>query len=195
MQGNTEKIVKQIIKGDQAAFKALIEKYQQYAFSLAFRILCDEDEAKDAVQESFIKIWKSIKKYDQKMKFSTWIYKIVTNSAIDRLRSIKRIGMESMDDATQNSGSNLNYNPDKEYDNRELAKLIRTISGELPEKQKLVFVMRDIQGMSSIEVENILDIPADTVKSNLYHARKVVKEKLNKILHFDLTLKNGNHGM
>jgi len=49
--------------------------------------------------------------------------------------------------------------------------------------------------MNSVEVENILDIPADTVKSNLYHARRVVKEKLNKILHYDLTFKNGKHGM
>jgi len=194
MQIDNEQI-QQIIRGDQKAFRVLVENHQQYAFSLAFRLLCDEEEAKDVVQESFIKIWRNIKSYNPKMKFTTWIYKIITNTAIDRLRVIKRVGKESMDDATKNPGSILNYHPDKEYDNQELTQIIRSMSKDLPEKQKLVFVLRDIQGMNSVEVENILDIPADTIKSNLYHARRMVKEKLNKILHYDLTLKNGKNEM
>ena len=91
MQSDDKEIIKQILAGSQAAFRQLVEKYQQYAFSLAFRILCHEEEAKDTVQDSFIKIWKNINSYNDQHKFTTWMYKIVTNTAIDKLRSMKKL--------------------------------------------------------------------------------------------------------
>ncbi|MCD4664412.1 MAG: RNA polymerase sigma factor [Bacteroidales bacterium] len=188
MQADTEKIIQQIKNGDQKAFRVLVENHQQYAFSLAFRILCDEDEAKDAVQESFIKIWRSIKNYDEKMKFTTWMYKIVTNTAIDRFRSIKRLNQVNIETVYEKLEKQNHHNPGVQLDNRETAQLIRIISETLPEKQKLVFVLRDLQGLDSCEVEDILNLPETSVKSNLYHARKVIREKLNKILSFERRL-------
>ncbi len=194
MQKDTQQIIGQVKKGDHKAFRLLVEKYQQFAFTLAFRILCDEDEAKDATQESFIKIWKNIKNYNPKMKFTTWMYKIVTNTAIDRLRTKSRVNMVSLEAVSENLDG-LREDPGKKIDNKEAAQLIRAIAEDLPEKQKLTFVLRDIQGLSSEEVQTILDIPENSVKSNLYHARKAVKKKLNALVSYGLTYKGSNYGM
>ncbi len=83
-------IIEKVKNGNKEAFGILVEKHQQYAFTLAFRIVCNEDDARDVVQDSFVKMWKNIKLYNSKNKFTTWMYSIVTNTAIDMLRSIRK---------------------------------------------------------------------------------------------------------
>ena len=188
MQWDTEKIILQIQKGDNNAFKILLEKYQHYAFKLAFRIVCNDEDAKDVVQESFIKIWKNMKTYKREIKFTTWMYKIITNTAIDKLRVIKRNNHVNIKDVSQLLDLMSNEHPDIQFDNLETGQLIRTISESLPEKQKLVFILRDLQGMGSKDVEEVLDMNETSVKSNLYFARKAVREKLNKLISYERRL-------
>lgn len=178
MPENVQEIINRIKEGDQAAFRELVEAYRQSAFSLAFRIVCDEEEARDVVQESFIKIWIKIGTYDPSQKFTTWMYRIITNNAIDKVRQLKRRRLVSIEKVQgriekKNAGSTGN-----DYENAEIARLITHLAEGLPEKQQLVFILRDIQGVDSGEVEKILDLSADSVKSNLYHARKAIREKL-----------------
>ena len=180
-----KKIIQKIKKGDQVAFRRLVEHYQTYAFKLAFRILCNEDDARDVVQESFIKIWRSIKSYHYSVKFTTWMYKIVTNAAIDQYRNNIRRRTISINDESYvpfDVGTNATQ---KTLDNIEIANLITQLAKGLPEKQRMVFVLRDIQGFESLEVQEILEISETVVKSNLYHARKSVKEKLKKIMNYE----------
>jgi RNA polymerase sigma-70 factor (ECF subfamily) len=185
MRLDTGDIIKQAMKGSQQAFRQLVEKYQPYAFKLAFRILADDEEARDAVQESFIKIWKNLSNYDPKMKFSTWMYKIVTNSAIDRLRSIKRMNLVNIDDISEKLEKISNPGTEEYLDNKETGQLIRIVCEELPEKQRLIFILRDLHGMESQEVESILDLPDTSVKSNLYLARKAIRERLSRLLAYE----------
>ena len=185
MQLEIEKLIEQIKRGNLKAFKNLVEQNQKYAFQLAFRILCEEEEAKDVVQESFIKIWKNIENYNSKVKFKSWMYKIVTNSAIDRLRAIKKVNIVKIEDVSEKL-EKMNYSGlEVQLDNQEAGNLIRKISDRLPEKQRIVFILRDLQGFESIEVENILGLDETSVKSNLYHARKAVKTQLIKILNYE----------
>jgi len=178
-------IIDQIKNGSQQAFKSLVEEYQQYAFTLAFRILGNEEEARDAVQDSFIKIWQKINTFDGKAKFTTWMYRIVTNKAIDRLRLIRRINHVNIDDVSDKLNDLYQSDSIVQLDNKDLGQMIRFISEGLPEKQRLVFIMRDIQGLDSSEVQQILEMPDSAVKSNLYHARKEVRDKLSKILLYE----------
>lgn len=177
MSIETGDIIDQIKKGSQPAFKLLVETHQQYAYSLAFRILCNEEEARDAVQESFIKIWRKINTYDRKAKFSTWMYRIITNTAIDHLRVIKRVKFIQLDEVSEKLENLIEIGPAAQLDNKELGQLIRYISEGLPKKQKLVFILRDIQEMGSVEVQQILAMSETVVKSNLYHARQGVRDK------------------
>ena len=147
--------------GDRNSFAFLVKKYQQLAYNLAFRIVCDEDDAKDVVQDSFIKIWKNMKRYDSKTKFSTWMYTIVTNTAIDYLRSVKKRTMISIDSIKEKLA---NTDIENEMDNRELSQLIKMASDGLTTKQRLVFVLRDLQGLKSEEVGEIMNISATSIK-------------------------------
>ena len=185
MQSDDKELIKRILAGSQTAFRQLVEKYQQYAFSLAFRILCHEEESKDTVQDSFVKIWKNINSYNDQHKFTTWMYKIVTNTAIDKLRSIKPELRIDLDKVSKHLDSFNNTNEEIQFENRELGQIINLVSEGLPEKQRLVFVLRDIQGFASDEVREILDLPENSIKSNLYHARKTIREKLTNIMDYE----------
>lgn len=178
MLTDPDNIIELVKKGDQAAFRTLVEEYRQKAFSMAFRILCDEEEARDIVQDSFIKIWQKIGTYDMSMKFSTWLYKIVANTAIDRMRQIRRHNHVNLDKAIVKIDHLNIENMQKEADNKETARLIRWLADGLPEKQQIVFIMRDLEGIDSPEVRKILNMSENSVKSNLYHARAAIREKL-----------------
>jgi len=178
-------IIEQIKKGNQSAFRSLVEEYQQYAFTLAFRILCDEPEARDVVQESFIKIWQKIRSYDGKAKFTTWMYRIVTNTSIDKLRSMKRNRHINIDELTVQAESLIQADFSGQFENEELAEMITYFSEGLPEKQRLVFVMRDLQGMLSSEVQEILEMSESAIKSNLYHARREIRTRLSEIICYE----------
>lgn len=182
---NLHQIIHQIKKGNQAAFRQVVEEYQEYAFKLAFRIVCNEEDAKDVVQESFIKIWRSIGKYNPSTKFTTWMYKIVTNTAIDLYRMNARQHSIPLDEANSIVALADQETTQKNLDNKELSILIRKLAEGLPEKQRLVFVLRDLQGMDSQEVKEIMDMPATGIKSNLYHARKTVKEKILTLMAYE----------
>jgi len=182
------KIIQQIKKGDKIAFRHLVEGYQQYAFRLAFRILHDEEDAKDAVQESFIKIWQKINSYDTDQKFSTWMYKIVTNKSIDRYRAIKQKVEINLDEAKKVI-EKMQFETETILENKEMGQIIGVLADNLPEKQRMIFILRDIQGLNSREVEEILELPPDSVKSNLYLARKAIRGKLIPIFEFERRLK------
>jgi len=185
MQQDIANIIKEVKSDNKMAFKYLVEEHQQYAFNVAFKVLCNEEDAKDVVQESFIKIWKNINSFNAKLKFTTWMYKIVINSAIDKLRSVKRANMINIDKVSEKLFRLERHGPDVQIENRELGSMISLISEGLPKKQKLVFVLRDIQGFDSVEVEKILDMPETSVKSNLYNARQFVRKKLSKLMAYE----------
>ncbi len=188
MQQDIANIIKEVKSGNKTAFRYLVEEHQQYAFNVAFRVVCNEEDAKDVVQESFIKVWKKIQSYDAKLKFTTWMYKIVINSAIDKLRSARRANTINIDKVSEKLCRLERHGPDEQIENKELGNIITTISKGLPEKQKLVFVLRDIQGFDSVEVEKILDMPHTSVKSNLYNARQLVRKKLSGLLTYERRL-------
>lgn len=185
MPEDINNLISEIKKGSQQAFRILVEQHQQYAFNLAFRILCNDEDAKDTVQDSFIKIWKNIHQYNLKIKFTTWMYKIVTNTAIDKLRKSNRRSFIDLDLATKSLLLITTDSPDKKIENRELGRTIRLVTEQLPEKQKMVFILRDIQGLKSIEVQEILDLSETSVKSNLYIARQFLRKKLTEILNYE----------
>jgi RNA polymerase sigma-70 factor (ECF subfamily) len=171
------------IEGNRNAFEELVRRNQSYAFSLAFRVLTDEDEAKDVVQESFIRIWRHLKNYNKTIKFSTWLYKIVINLCYDRLRVKKRNKMRIDDSYTDIDSLYTNDSQDLEesISNKNLADWITHFSNSLSPKQKIVFVLRDLEGLSIKEVSFMTNISNSSVKTNLIHARKKIKEKLMKI--------------
>ena len=177
------KIIELSKKKDQLAFKKLVEYYQGYVFSLAFKLMCDEEDAKDIVQESFIRVWQHIGKFNLNTKFTTWLYKIVFNLSMDKLKANKRrkhILIES-EHISVLFEKFMGENPETDIANKDLAMLITSLADELTPKQKVVFVLRDLQGAEMDEISDITSMSKGTVKSNLYYARLNIREKLKRI--------------
>lgn len=161
-------------KGDATAFEPIVAEYQQLVYTLAFRLLCNEEDAKDATQETFIKVWQNMFRYKRTFKFSTWIYTIASNICYDKLRSERKVSKVSVDDqelyATDDQENSLN--------NKDLIGLITRVTENLTPKQKLVFTLSEIEGLEVEEIAVITGLTPAKIKSNLYLARKYVKSKI-----------------
>ena len=171
-QEKIQELVNRSQQNDKRAFALLVSEFQPLVFRLAFRLLCDEDEARDITQETFVKVWLSLKTYNQENRLSTWLYKITCNTCYDRLRSLRH---SPLDNESAFSGS-VNIPSD---DNIEIS-LLRYTS-ELPPQQKLVFMLRDVEELEVAEVQTITGLSPEKIKSSLYLARKNIRYKMNQI--------------
>lgn len=166
--------------GDKTAFRSVVQTYQRLVFSLAFKMLADEDEAKDVVQETFIRVWQGIGGYDVRRPFTTWLYTIASRLCLDRFKRINRIVPMPDDEAVLRRFAS-ETDTQRSLENNELVAIVRTMTDQLSAKQKLVFTLCQLEGLSSDEVERITGLNASQVKSNLYVARQTIREKLKQL--------------
>ena len=170
-------IISRCQQGDKDTFRWVVQTYQRMIFSLALKMLCDEEEAKDLVQETFIRVWQSIRNYDPQKTFSTWIYTIASHLCIDRLKRTSRIVALPEDQITLRHFADDN-DSQQLLENKEWVSIIRTIAEGLSDKQRLVFTLCQLEGLPSVEVEQITGLDAKQVKSNLYVARQTIRKRL-----------------
>lgn len=166
--------------GDTRAFEIIVRAFYRYGLAVSFKILCDENDAKDVVQEGFIRIWKHLKNYDSKVKFSTWMYKIIMNLCYDKLKLYKRNKQmfEKLTDVDFKMISVSLTDTEKEFSNKETANLIKYFSNELSMKQRIIFILRDIEGLTINEVVEITGMSEASIKTNLFFARQNIRKKL-----------------
>ena len=180
-QEKTLELVDRSQRKDTAAFAQLVTEFQPMAFRLAFRLLCDEDEARDITQETFVKVWLSLKTYNRKNRFSTWLYKITCNACYDRLRSLRHSSLNNEFAFSDSINLASDDNIEISLSNRQLKELILRYTNELPPQQKLVFMLRDVEELEVIEVQTITGLSPEKIKSTLYLARKNIRNKMNQI--------------
>jgi RNA polymerase sigma-70 factor (ECF subfamily) len=168
-------------QSDAKAFRKLVEAHQYMVYSLAFRMLCNEDDAMDVVQETFIKVWKHLNAYKTEMKFTTWLYSIASNVCLDQLKSARRKPINPID--TQNIVENIisDENNEQKLINSELAIIINGFTAQLSPKQKLVFTLRDLEGLEIKEIIEITGLEPEKIKSNLYLARQFIRKNLESL--------------
>ena len=177
------KLIEECRGGNLQNFRKLVELTSPFAFSVAFRLLGDEDQAKDIVQETMITIWQKLKKIRSADVYKTWIYRIVVNKCYDQLRRRKRNPEFIADEKTWKLLSDCIYeNQTTELENLETARIINLLSERLSPKQKSVFVLSDLEEMSGDEISEILGMSKSGIKSNLHHARKNISEMVEKYL-------------
>jgi RNA polymerase sigma-70 factor, ECF subfamily len=178
-----EQMIARCKAGELVAFRQLVESNQQFAFSLAFRIVCNEDDARDIVQEAFIRVWKHIKEYDPGVKFTTWLYKIVTNLSYDCLKGEGRRKRLFIVASRTTDADGVSGQPaiDADTANRDLADKIKSVAQRLPLRQKMVFVLRDLQDLTVDEVADVLEISRESVKTNLCYARRQIRLTLTRM--------------
>lgn len=167
-------VIESVKKGNSADFSILIDRYKNKAFSLLKRMLKNEFDAEEVLQDCFLKAYNSLSGFKQESKFSTWFYKIVYNTALTRLSSKKRKienEMSSVEDHFElEYKSNVN-----EMDNREMSVLLKKLISQLPENRAAVISMFYLDEMSCEEISEVMNISVTNVKVMLYRSRNSLK--------------------
>jgi RNA polymerase sigma-70 factor, ECF subfamily len=166
--------------GDTAAFRRIVETNQGFAYSVAVRFLGNAQDAEDAVQEAFVRIWLNLSKYDPGRKFTTWMYRILANVCLDRIKSEKRGRLQSLSPEVgdPSAAALSDDDPARTIQNQDSVRLVRRLVRELPAKQRMVFILRDLEDLSVEEVSTSLDMPRPSVKSNLCLARAFLRRRI-----------------
>jgi RNA polymerase sigma-70 factor, ECF subfamily len=167
-------------EGDEGALNELISRKTKPLLQLCQRILGDVEEARDVVQVTFFKVWENRRKFDERWAPNTWIYRIASNLAIDHLRSRKSrersnepVRQHLLQVADGRAARDLSR-----LQQTEVTAIFRELSAGLSEKQRMVFVLREIEGLSSPEVAEIIGGRESTVRNHLFNARKVLRREL-----------------
>lgn len=171
-------------KGDLDAFNTLVLAYQHQVYNLAYRIMGDEAAASDATQEAFISAYKNLKSF-RGGSFKSWLLRIVTNACYDDLRRRKRRPATSLDELTNGEDGEAEFDvpsaddgPETIAQRHELAQLLQRGITTLPDDQRIVLVLSDVQGMSYEEIAEMTNSNIGTVKSRLSRARAKLREYL-----------------
>lgn len=187
MDALVNKRIKQVLKGDQNAYADIVNLYQHKLYQVCYRMLGNKQEAEDITQEAFIRAYINLHSYDQKRKFSTWIYRIATNLCIDRIRKKKPdyyldaevAGTEGLDMYSQISTDERL--PEEVVEQMELQDRIQYEISRLPDKYRSVIVLKYIEELPLQEISEILDMPLGTVKTRIHRGREALRKQLNNL--------------
>lgn len=186
-----EDIVRRIMDGEINSYEVIMRRYNQRLFRIGHAYMQDEDEIEDAIQSAYMKAYEQLPSFQNRSSFSTWLIRIYINELLARLKKKKRYQNFFDPDFIDNkindkSGSgiyNMN-NPYKSTLNNELKDILEKAVNELPEKYRLVFIMREIEDMSVSETSKCLSITEANVKVRLNRAKGLLRESLSEYYHY-----------
>lgn len=171
-------IIKKCRLNDGLAFEILIQNYRKQLFSYLLRLSGNRMLAEDLFQETLIKVWKGIKSYNDQNKFSSWLFSIAHNVAVDFMRTASMRNKHlQMEDTIEQKDEN---NPHSRFVERETRELVMAAVSQLSEKQKQVFLLRQHSGMTFKEIAKEMDQPINTVLSHMHYAVLKIRKKLSK---------------
>jgi len=173
--------------GDIGAFESLVRRYDRNVFRIAQHITQNRADAEDVVQDAFLKAYQNLGQFQGQSKFYTWLVRITVNEALMRLRRRRPERMVSIDEDVKTEDDSMpreiadwSPNPEQQYTQAELKDILgKTIQG-LPPSFRTVFVLRDVEGLSTEETASALELSVPAVKSRLLRARLQLRERLNK---------------
>ncbi|MBS4210014.1 RNA polymerase sigma factor SigW [Bacillus sp. FJAT-50079] len=179
--------IKQVLRGDQEAFGEIVEIYKDKIFHLSYRMLGNRHEAEDIAQEAFVRAYVNIHSFNQKRKFSTWLYRIATNLCIDRIRKKKPdyfldaevAGTDGLTMYSQIAAEGKT--PDSEVETLETQEMVQREILKLPDKYRAVIVLRYIDELSLKEIGEVLEIPLGTVKTRIHRGREALRKQLHNL--------------
>src|SRR5689334_16739342 len=174
-------------QGDVGAFEQLVKRYDRNIFRIAQHITQNREDAQDVVQDAFLKAYEKLDQFQGNSKFYTWLVRIAVNEALMRLRKRRTGKMVSIDEDVQTEEGSVprdlaewRPNPEQEYNQAELAEILRKTINGLPPGFRVVFVLRDVEGLSTEETANALGLSVPAVKSRLLRARLQLRERLSR---------------
>lgn len=181
-------------QGDPEAFRVLVERYQARAYRLALRVLRDEERARDAVQDAFLKAYVNLDRFEGRSSFYTWLYRLVMNLCLDARRrdrsarvietpepaDLDRLGAPDVRPADDRTFREHEQDPATAFDRGELRAALARAIDALPDAARETLILREVDGLSYAEIADALSIPKGTVMSRLHYARRRVQELLRR---------------
>lgn len=179
-------ILQRCKKNDKGAFAELFKFYQNYLFKLCFSYVQNEQETLDLMQEIYIKLYTNITKYDEKYPFHPWIRRVAVNTCINVKRKQAPIAVPLNNDTEEfDLEDQLAADADtqQEVEKHDMARIIKHHIDCLPEKQRMVIILRYYEDLSYDEIAELLNMPLGTVKTDLYRAKNALKDRLYKAVN------------
>lgn len=179
VEPDDRQLVQTIRAGDTDAFETLVRRKTTKVYALCYRVIGNAEDAKDISQLVFLKLWENLEKYDPQYAFDTWLYRMVTNVAIDFMRN-----KQSRDNAVNSNLRLVKTAADAEQtvvlQRKEVENVFNDISNVLSPKQKTIFIMNQMEDLPSAEIAKILGCRESTVRNHLFNARKLMQQQLQK---------------
>ena len=182
-----EQLVAQAQLGDLSAFETLVERHEEKLYRLAMRLLRNDTDAREVLQDAFLSAWQKLGEFAGRAQFGSWIYRVTLNTALMLLRSRRRrptVSVEDVPEAAvdealatgyQHGASDWTRRPDEQLQSEELKDHIKTALDQLPEILRVVFVLRDVEELSTEETADALGITPQAVKTRLHRARLALR--------------------
>ena len=182
-QGSTltdEQVVADVLKGQTALFEILMRRYNERVYRVVRAILRNDEEAEDVMQQAYVNAYAHLRQFSGAARFSTWLTRIAINEALSRVRIRRRF--EPLDEEPSNVESLMTTpatrDPERQAFSGELRELLESAIDELPDGGREVFMLREVEGMSTAEVAEVLDVSEDVVKTRLSRARRELRRGL-----------------
>jgi RNA polymerase sigma-70 factor, ECF subfamily len=178
-------------EGDYEAFEQLVTRHEKSVYALAMRILRRPEDAEDVVQQTFLSVLEQLERFEGQSQFRTWLVRVATNHALKILRKRRGLPAVSMESVNEDNLASLPHpefiapwrdEPGQVAQQRETQQLLTEAMDELDDKYKLVFLLRDVEGLSTEETAETLGISVPNVKVRLLRARLMLRERLTRVL-------------
>jgi len=181
-------------RGDAAAFEQLVKRYDGRLFSIAQHVTHNREDAQDAVQEAFLKVFRKLTQFRENSQFSTWLFRITVNESLMKLRkqrSAREVSIDgdfqSEEDMSPLDVADWAPDPEELYRGSELRNILRRTLQKLQPGLRVVFVLRDIEGLSTEQTAEVLELTSVAVKARLWRARLQLRERLSKYFGVGVT--------
>ena len=178
-----EKIIELAQKGDKKALTELVRLYEQTVYNFSYKICRNRDRAEHTMQETFLSMVKNIHQFSGESKLSTWLYRVVSNHCLMLARSEYKYGFTSLDDdealIDEKNIADWKVTPDNITENNELKVMLDEAIEKLAPEYRVVFMLRDVEGLSTEETAKIVELSIPAVKSRLHRARAFLRNELN----------------
>jgi RNA polymerase sigma-70 factor, ECF subfamily len=182
-----EELVAAYLRGNKATFEEIVRRYEDRLYRLSFRMLGNHHDALDAVQEILLKLMAALPKFQGRSRFGTWLYRLAANTCLDIRRKRGRTAAESLEAALEHSPAvAMNVLDDHPHDNPDIyveqqyrEEMVRAALEQLPESQRRLLVLRDLEDLSNSQVAQIMGIEVGALKARLHRARQALKRALD----------------
>jgi len=183
-------IVRRVLEGETALFELIMRRYNQRVYRAVRAIVRDETETEDVMQQAYVNAYTHLRQFEQRSAFSTWLTRIAINEALARIRPR---GLHVVPDADMPEVESPSPNPEEAAMTSEIKEVMESEISALPDSYRSVFMLREVEGLSTIETAECLSLSEDVVKTRLHRARAMLRENIYKRANFGSTFTFG-HG-